>query len=464
MSRRISPSALALCCALGPAIARGDTLEVGPGKPYAAPCQAFSAASPGDVVEIDADGDYDGDVCAFDVDELTIRGVGGRATVDATGTVIPNQKAIRVIQGDDAVVESVAFVGASVPDHNGAGIRQEGTNLTVRNCAFVDNEMGILAGDNAQSEILIEYSEFGGNGFGDGLSHNFYINHVAKLTLRYSYSHSAHIGHLAKTRAHENYILYNRLTGEDGTQSYELDVPNAGRTYVIGNLFHQGPNTDNGGFLSYGAEGPDNPSDELFVVNNTFVNERSGGTFLNIDSRVSTAVVVRNNIFFGSGTIVTQGSALVEASCTDDPLFVSPSSFDYRLGSASSPCVDAGVEPGMGAGLSLEPTHHYVHPAGEQGRTPVSTIDIGAYELGGGVAGSGGQGGGGGGSGGSGAADGGSGGGAADGGSGGSAAGSADGSEDEGCGCRMSAAPGSAWGGLLALMALALLGRRWRRE
>ena len=55
-------------------------------------------------------------------------------------------KAIWVIAGDDVVVDNVTFSGARVPDENGAGIRAEGRNLTVRNSRFYDNENGLLAG------------------------------------------------------------------------------------------------------------------------------------------------------------------------------------------------------------------------------------------------------------------------------------------------------------------------------
>ncbi|HNN96922.1 MAG TPA: hypothetical protein PKI03_31850, partial [Pseudomonadota bacterium] len=41
------------------------TLQVGPGKTYGKPCQAIAAAAAGDVIEIDAAGNYTGDTCAF---------------------------------------------------------------------------------------------------------------------------------------------------------------------------------------------------------------------------------------------------------------------------------------------------------------------------------------------------------------------------------------------------------------
>ena len=55
-----------------------------------------------------------------------------------------------------------------MPDRNGAGIRQEGTDLTVTRSWFHDNENGILTGADPESDIVIERSRFFRNGYGDG--------------------------------------------------------------------------------------------------------------------------------------------------------------------------------------------------------------------------------------------------------------------------------------------------------
>jgi hypothetical protein len=124
---------------------------------------------------------------------------------------------------------------------------------------------------------VIDSSVFARNGARDGLSHNLYINHVASFTLRYSYSTDARVGHLVKSRALRDYILYDRLTGERGTDSYELDLPNGGLSYVIGTVIEQGPRTQNSNMLAYGEEGELNPDSRLYAVNDTFVNDLSTG-------------------------------------------------------------------------------------------------------------------------------------------------------------------------------------------
>ena len=387
MPERYSSPALRWCVALSLAVsaASAATRTVGPSGTYPKPCAAIGAAAEGDVIEIDAAGSYAGDVCQIAKSGLTLRGVKGRPKIDAAGQS-SGGKATWVISGNDTTVENVEFSGATVADANGAGIRQEGANLTVRGCYFHDNQDGILAGDNAASQILIEGSEFDHNGAGDGYSHNLYINHVGKLTFQYNWSHRAVEGHLLKSRAAETYVLYNRLTGEaDGTESYEIDVPNGGKTYVIGNIVEQGPNTGNPTLLAYQEEGTNaaNPSDELFVASNTFVNDRGNGTFVAVGASVTTKVHLVNNVFFGGGTVCTQPGAVESASYTGtSPGFADVAHYDYRL-VAGSPCVDGGVGAGQGDGFSLVPSRQYLHPTSSEARGAVGVIDIGAYELGG---------------------------------------------------------------------------------
>jgi outer membrane biosynthesis protein TonB len=369
-----------------PTPAPTGTLQVGPGKQFATPCAAFAVAKPGNVVEISSSTSYVGDVCAFTVDNLTIRGVGGaRARIDAGGKNSQG-KGTWVISGKNTTIENIELSGASVPDQNGAAIRQQGDNLTVRNCYIHDNEDGILTDSSSTSTITIEFSEFAFNGFGDGQSHNLYIGHIGKLIFRYNYSHHARIGHLLKSRAAQNFIMYNRLSDEaTGTASYQIDLPNGGKSYVIGNVIEQGPANDNSTLVSYMAEGADpaNPNHQLFVVNNTFRNDAGSGTFVSVAAGADAATIT-NNIFSGPGTLTNQATAIKANNFVGDPSFVNAGSYDYHLNSGS-PAINKGANPGADGTFSLMPLFQYVHPACAEGRNTVTTIDIGAYEFGGGT-------------------------------------------------------------------------------
>lgn len=352
-------------------------LHVGPGRRYAHPDQVTAITQSGDVVEIDA-GTYRGPASTWSTSNLTLRGVGGRAHLVAPAP-ISNGKAIWVTAGARIAVENIEFSGAAVQHHNGAGIRAEGRDLAVCGSYFHDNQEGLLGGGG---NVLIEYSEFARNGNCDdpsGCAHNIYIDKTARFTLRHSYSHHARIGHVVKSRARENHILYNRLMDEvDGTSSYIIDLPEGGLSYIIGNLLQQGPRTDNPVILAYGAEGLRHPSRTLYVVNNTFVNDLGSGTFVSVAA--GSTATVRNNLFVGRGTAVSGPAMQVSNLTTLEPHFVDRGAFDYRP-TAATPGIDRGTPPGMAGAVDLTPVYQYAHPAGRQSRPTRNAIDIGAYEY-----------------------------------------------------------------------------------
>jgi hypothetical protein len=363
--------------------ASAATLQVGPGKQFATPCTALAVAANGDTIQIDPVL-YSGDVCAFSQSNLTIQGVNGRAHIDANKKSAQD-KGIWVPSGSNVTIENIEFSGATSTSKNGAGIRASGVNWTVRNCYFHDNQDGILESNIAGSNILIEYSEFAHNGYRDGMAHNLYIGHAASLTFQFNYSHDSIVGHLLKTRAATNYILYNRLTDESGTGSYEIDIPNGGTSYVIGNLIEQGVHSQNRTILSYLEEGINslNPGMDVYVVNNSFVNDLTTGTFVVLGTADTVPAVIKNNIFVGPGTLTNQTGAVLANNFSGNPLFVNQAGYDFHL-TAGSPAIDAGTNPGSANGYSLTPAYEYVHPACGEGRiTTGAAIDIGAYEYGG---------------------------------------------------------------------------------
>ncbi len=360
------------------------TWQVGPARTYRAPSDVSALVHNGDTVAIDG-GIYVGDVARWAANDLVLMGVGGRAHMRANGNSYGG-KAIWVISGNNVTVESIEFSLCTVPDNNGAGIREEGTNLTVRDCYFHDNQDGILAGDNSESDIVIEHCEFFHNGAGDGFSHNLYINHVRSLTFRFNYSHGAVSGHELKSRAYATYVLYNRLATEsDGTGSREIDLPNGGTAIVVGNEIQQGESTENSNMVGYGLEGLSNPGPQrLIMVNNTIVNERHTGVFVNVKDGTDLVEVI-NNIAAGPGTflsgtadsVVNDGNVVTSVA---DAGLVDPTSNDYEL-MASSPAVDAGVVPRTIDTFDLRPTFEYRATASGAPRPIAGSIDAGAHEF-----------------------------------------------------------------------------------
>jgi hypothetical protein len=377
-----------LACTAAALPLHAATLAVGAGKAYATPCKAFAAAAAGDLIEIDGATPYVGDVCGIYPSNLVIRGVNGRPKIDAGGSNAMG-KGTWVVIGNNITIENVEMFGARVADRNGAALRLEGTGFTLRSSYLHNNENGILSGANTASDILVETSEFGFNGYGDGYSHNLYIGNVRSLTFRYNYSHDANVGHNLKSRAQTNTIVYNRFSSlpagqpSSGQPSYEVNLPNAGTAYVIGNVIQQPSANQNPAMLAYGEEGATNPGQNLYVVNNTFLNEDSSrGTFVMVGSGVTTPVLMQNNIFAGVGTASTQAAAIDRSNYRSlAPAFVDRANYDLRPASGA-PMIDAGTNPGAAlTGLALGPVAQYKHRAAGETRPVSGALDIGAYEA-----------------------------------------------------------------------------------
>jgi hypothetical protein len=284
------------------------------------------------------------------------------------------------------------MLGAKVPDQNGAALRLEGTNFTLRRGFIHDNENGILSNPNTSSNITIEYSEFGHNGYGTGYTHNLYIGNVGSLTFRYNYSHDANVGHNLKSRARTNMIAYNRFSslnaGETGSTaagkpSYEIDLPNAGSSYIIGNVIEQPAYNSNPNMIAYGEEGASNPAQDLYVVNNTFLNDYTGGgTFLLMGSGVTKGALLQNNIFQGVGTVTNQVAAVQKTNYRAISVgFVDRAHYDLRP-TSNAAIINAASTPGYStSGVSLKPSAQYKHVASGVTRPVLGALDIGAYEA-----------------------------------------------------------------------------------
>ena len=372
-----------------PALA-GDIIHVGGKSAIRTVAEAAALAKDGDTVVI-APGDYYGDVATWKQDRLTIRaGAGGRVKLIAAGSHAQG-KGIWVVAGGSITVEDIDFSGARVPDHNGAGIRFEKGHLIVRRCSFKDNENGILtnAGD---ATLEIENSEFGNNGDGSGSTHNLYVGAIRMLKVSGSYFHHAKNGHLLKSRARENHIFYNRLTDELGGQSsYELEFPNGGTAYVVGNIIEQSATTDNSTIISFGAEGYASPVNALYLASNTIIDDRpSSGIMLQVKPGAQQVQAV-NNLVVGNAKL--EGGQLkgwrdrvkdvakavyyqdksrlwaetgikgsfVNNSNVDWTAFALPMRYDYRL-VAGSGLDGKFVEPVPVNGISLTPKFEYAHP------------------------------------------------------------------------------------------------------
>jgi Right handed beta helix region len=262
--------------------ATAKVLLVGPERDLRMPSEAAAVAEDGDVVRFDP-GEYV-DCAIWRASGLVLEAPDGAAHVRDRACA---GKAIWVIAGDDVTVENITFSGARVPDQNGAGIRAEGRNLTVRNSRFYDNENGILGGTVAGSTILIEGSVFERNGkCAANCAHGVYVNGIERLKVVGSTFRAQRVGHHVKSGALALEVIRSTIEdGPEGTASYLIDVTSGGKVVIADNQMQKGPKSENWGTaihiageavadgaayrISSNRFRSDNPHEVAFVRNRT---------------------------------------------------------------------------------------------------------------------------------------------------------------------------------------------------
>ena len=259
---------------IAPALAK--TLEVGPNAEYKLPSAALDAANNRDVVNI-APGTYF-DCAIIKQNYITIQGSG-------PGVVLTDracgEKALLVVRGQDIVIRNLTLQRARVPDGNGAGIRYEGGNMTVENVRFINNQDGILGAADPDGTVRITGSEFLQNGTCErACAHGVYFNSLKLLHIEKSRFFETKDGHHIKSRALRTEVVDSELAdGESGASSYLIDIPNGGSLILRNNRMQKGIHTGNqANAIMIGEEGTNQPTEEIIIANNTFVNDQNRPT------------------------------------------------------------------------------------------------------------------------------------------------------------------------------------------
>jgi hypothetical protein len=376
---------LAALCGTLVAGASAETLLVGPAAPSMTLAQALAKAVDGDTIAL-LPGTYEGQQGVVTQQRLTLRAVAGRPQLRAKGP-LAERKAILVVRGGEVTVENLEFRGARAVDANGAGIRHERGKLVVRDCLFLDNEVGILSSNDERAELVVEDSEFGlAPRVEGGLHHLLYVGRIGRFTLTGSRFYSGFEGHLVKSRARESRIAYNLIhDGQEGEASYEIDLPNGGLAWVIGNVLGQGARGQNPVMLAYGSEGSAWPRNGLYVAHNTMVgNPWPPAWFVRVfKDRLPAATEVKliNNVTLGLGLLspFTEGEFRGNVWALRRRALNNIYALDFGLTVASG--WRGSAQPaGEGGGQSLQPTAQFKLPRGTQPITPPKAWSPGAVQ------------------------------------------------------------------------------------
>lgn len=247
----------------------------GPGCDTYSLAEALGAVAPGGTVVL-APGTY-AEAGILAADRVVLRGESGARLKG----VAAEGKAALVIKGDNVVVDGLECSGIAVPDRNGACLRLEGHNLTLRNVYFHDSEEGVLAG-NGLGSLIIEDSRFERLGGGGGYSHAIYAGRIESLVLRRSQVLSSRDqGHEVKSRATRTLIEDSVVASLDGVDSRLIDVPNGGEVIIRNSLLEKGGKSVNVDVIGYGLEGVGQGPNVLRLENDTVLVDRSQALLVN---------------------------------------------------------------------------------------------------------------------------------------------------------------------------------------
>ncbi len=162
--------------------ATARTLQVGPDAEWHSFNEALSHAHDGDTINL-APGQYF-ECALIRVRDLTLQGAGD-TTVFTDKTCFG--KALLVAQADGLTVRDLVLARARVPDGNGAGIRLEANGLVLERVRFINDQVGVLAGQSGPGAVVVRDCTFADGGVaGDRPSAALMIASVSSLVVERS--------------------------------------------------------------------------------------------------------------------------------------------------------------------------------------------------------------------------------------------------------------------------------------
>lgn len=290
-----------------PAAAR--TWQVGPDSEFKAPSAVARLVADGDTVLI-APGEYY-DCAAWSANRLTIAATGPGAVLTDTTC---QGKAIFITDGNDVTIQGLTFARARVGDGNGAGIRAQGGNLTIRDSRFVNNQTAILTAANPAATLTITGSRFESNGACDerrcvpGLG----AGGIGVLRVERSVFTGGRGGTLVQSGALRTEIRASRLEdGEDGRAAVLLEVQAPGSVFIEGNDFQKGAHATGPAAIALrrGGRAP-----AIRIAANSLANESGRPAVLVLDWTAGDPVLAGNRVGGDDAELSTSGVLRSRAS------------------------------------------------------------------------------------------------------------------------------------------------------
>lgn len=214
-----------------------------------------------------------------------------------------NGKAALVLTGNNVLVESIECQNIYVNDLNGACIRFEGKNLTVRDLYAHDSQSGIMTSASYDGFLHIEFSKFerlGGKATARGYAHAIYAN-VGEFM--FSDSQVLSVGKEGsglKSRSRKTIVRNSILASLDAKDSRLIDVANYGELIIKDSILQQGNNSSNSQLIVYGVENMKNnfKVNRIEITNNLFLLDRKKANVIIIHKQAD-SVEIYNNVMIG---------------------------------------------------------------------------------------------------------------------------------------------------------------------
>ena len=194
-------------------------------------------------------------------------------------------------------------------DNAGGVFVKLGRHVTISECEIHACGNGVITGYWPDVGFLtIEKSYIHRNGnFKNPLSsqeHNLYLG-GAKSVVQFNRLSSPRSGHTLKERGKDTVIRYNWIDHGNNRQLDLVDYSlyrNA-NAYVYGNVIIQGKNPRNRNMIHWGGDSKvGSRAGTLFFVNNTVIGQ-SGRTYYLVTRKRDCSIVLKNNVFTGSGIL-----------------------------------------------------------------------------------------------------------------------------------------------------------------
>lgn len=361
------------------------SLRVGPGERVRSLTEAAQVARDGEVIEI-LPGDYRNQPATWTQDRLTIRGVGQRPVlyVDGGG----EDKALWTVRGGTVHIENLEFRGTSADSSHSASIRVERGRLSVERCAFFDNAVAVVTGNDTETSVEISDSEFRGTQHPVGGTYPLLeVGAIGRLTLTGSRFVNGGTGFLLRSRARESRVRYNLFVENDGAGARSaLEFPRGGLIFMIGNVIAQSTASGEQALVAFGGEADNKGSrwtdNAVYFAHNTLIGGRGEGSELlrwqPEKLAADTEFWIINNLSVGPVLLHAPPRGRFEGNrSASERDLIDFGGVPARL-KADSPLRGSVRAPGSANGESLLPDAEFSPPAGQRPAPPGGALAPGA--------------------------------------------------------------------------------------